>query len=94
MLLVVKDLQGELTNVKVKPTDTIYALKLKIQDIKKITPEKQRLVIDGQQLLTGNTLEDYNLKENQIIHLIPRASESFQVEIKTLTGKRIPKPQV
>ena len=49
---------------------TVLVLKEKIQEIKKIDTNMQRLIFQGSPMINDCQLDKYNLKENSIIHLI------------------------
>ena len=49
---------------------TVLVLKEKIQKIKKIDTNMQRLIFQGSPMINDCQLDKYNLKENSIIHLI------------------------
>ena len=57
-------------SLTVKSTDTIATIKAKIQVVKSISPHAQLLVYLGRKLEDAKTLNSYNIKRNDSIHLI------------------------
>ncbi|KAL3104931.1 hypothetical protein niasHT_028463 [Heterodera trifolii] len=63
---------GELTLIDVLPSNTIEEIKAKIERIERIPIRQQRLIFTGNQLEDERTLEDYNIRDGDMIHLILR----------------------
>jgi ubiquitin len=72
MQVVVKTLTGKTIKLTVKASDTISAVKDKIQACDGIPPDLQRLLFAGGDLEDGRTLNDYNIVGGSTMHLMLR----------------------
>ena len=61
----------------VEPTDTVWDLKLKMQDKSGIPPRELRLIWSGRQLQNHRTVADYGIQKEDSLHYILRLYRGY-----------------
>ncbi|KAJ0793661.1 putative Ubiquitin-like domain-containing protein [Helianthus annuus] len=74
---------------EVKPSDTIFDLKAKIQDTVGIPSNKQELIFNEMVLSDNDTLVDCNINTKSTLTLMRISTGFMHIFVKTMTGKTI-----
>ena len=71
MKVFIKLLTGSTVTLEVEHTDTVAAVKQRIQQAEGIPAAQQRLIFAGKQMEDHKTLQDCNILKESVIHLAP-----------------------
>jgi len=72
MQIFIRGLDGRLFTLTVRPAATVANVKAAIRKEKDIHADDQRLIFAGKQLEDGRTLADYNIGQENTLHLLQR----------------------
>ena len=74
MEIFIKTIDGNKFVLEVNPSDTILLVKYKIEELKNIQVQSQRLLFQGYPLLDENILQNREIQNNSVIHLLYQMS--------------------
>ena len=90
IVIYVKKLEGEMLKIYVHKNDSIYSLQRLLRQKENILYNQQiTLIFSGKILDNHKTLEDYNIKDESTIHLVPIQLKTMVIHVKLLTGETI-----
>ncbi|OAG32011.1 ubiquitin-like protein Nedd8 [Nematocida displodere] len=70
MFIKIKTLEGTEVQLKVDHKMKVAQIKQMIEEKEYISTQQQRLIYAGKQLVDGNELEVYNIKNDDVLHLV------------------------
>ncbi|KAF5823453.1 putative Ubiquitin-like domain-containing protein [Helianthus annuus] len=90
MKIFIKTLTEETIHLEIKPSDTIYNVKVKIQDQVHVPYDEQALIFNDMVLDNIKTLADFHIKKESTLTLMRTTMDFMKIFIKTLTRETIP----
>ncbi|KAK4748407.1 hypothetical protein SAY87_014993 [Trapa incisa] len=87
-ILIYVALSGSMIPLRVLESDSIEAVKLRLQTCKGFFVKSQKLVCGGRELSRNNSLvKDYDVSDGDVLHLVLRLSELQTIQVRTSCGK-------
>ena len=95
--ITIKAMSGEIIMLKVRPSDSVKEMKIKISETQEFPPSQQRLIFRWKNLEDHCTLSNYGVKEESThyspVHLVVRLrlpqKSPMAISVQTMTGKTI-----
>uniref|UniRef100_A0A0D9UYL6 1-phosphatidylinositol 4-kinase n=1 Tax=Leersia perrieri TaxID=77586 RepID=A0A0D9UYL6_9ORYZ len=79
-----------LAKMSVLESDSVAAVKLRIQTIRGIAVRNQRLVFEGRELSRNNGyIRDYGVRYGSVLHLVTRISDPRRTVVRTVYGRKL-----
>ncbi|KAI5170562.1 ubiquitin-like protein Nedd8 [Nematocida sp. LUAm3] len=70
MFIKIKTLEGTEVQLKVEPKMKVLEVKQLLEEKEDISTLQQRLIFAGKQLVDANELDVYNIKNDDVLHLV------------------------
>ncbi|GFQ00574.1 phosphatidylinositol 4-kinase gamma 4 [Phtheirospermum japonicum] len=87
-ILIYLAISGSMVPMRVLKSDSIEAVRLRIQTCKGIFTRNQKLVCGGKELSRSNSLlEDYDVSNGNVLHLVLRLADLQVINVRTCCGK-------
>lgn len=87
-ILIFLTVGGSVIPLRVKESDSIASVKLRIQTYKGFFVKKQKLVFEGKELARNNScVRDYGVADGNILHLVLRLSDLQAITVRTVCGQ-------
>ncbi|XP_015699254.1 phosphatidylinositol 4-kinase gamma 4 [Oryza brachyantha] len=78
-----------LTRMQVLESDSVAAVKLRIQNSKGFVARNQRLVFEGRELSRNDSrIRDYGVRYGSVLHLVIRLSDPRRTVVRTIYGRK------
>lgn len=96
MFIKIKTLEGSEIQLKVELKFKVGEVKKLLEEKEAISVEQQRLIYAGKQLLDTNALEVYNIKNDEVLHLVLalRGGATACSATRSTAGKKAAQPPV
>jgi hypothetical protein len=78
--IVIKTVNNEVHNISVNNSTSVYNLKDSIRQKTSIDIDRQRLIYRGKVLTDESIISDYNIEDNQIVHMVARPANFREIQ--------------